>query len=77
MSQSPDQSSPWLNSAEAAAYLQRGRRFILREIKSGRMRGAIVSGRGRGEILTRREWLDAWVDDHTKPMILSTRRRNA
>jgi len=55
--------SPWLTATQAAAYLQCGRRFILREIKSGRLRGAIVSGRGRGEVRTRREWLDAWVDD--------------
>jgi len=60
--------SPWLTAAEAGAYLKRGRRFILREIKSGRLRGAIVTGRGRGEVLTRAEWCDAWVDDHAKPM---------
>lgn len=71
----PQQSSPWMTAAEASVYLKRGRRFVLREIKQGRLRGAIVTGRGRGEILTRREWLDAWVDDHTKPMPFPARRR--
>jgi excisionase family DNA binding protein len=70
-----DPSSPWLTAEQAGEYLQRGRRFILREIKSGRMRGAVVSGRGRGEVLTRREWLDAWVDDHAKPLALRVRQR--
>ena len=42
-------------------YVHRGRRFVAREIKSGRMRGAIVGG--RREILTRRDWLDEWVTE--------------
>lgn len=52
--------SPWLTALEAAAYLKRGRRFILREIHAGRLRAARIGG--RGEILTRREWCDAFVD---------------
>jgi len=65
--------SPWLTATQAAAYLQRGRRFVLREIKSGRMRGAVVGG--RGEILTRTEWCDEWVADHAMPVQIGTRRR--
>lgn len=65
--------TPWLTAAEAAAYLKRGRRFVLREIKSGRLRGAIVGG--RQEVLTRTEWCDRWVDDHTTPVAMPTRRR--
>jgi hypothetical protein len=64
-----------MTATEAAAYMKRGRRWVLTEIKSGRLRGAVVGG--RGEILTRREWCDQWVDDHTTPRELtsSTRRR--
>jgi len=68
-------SSPWMTAKQAAEYLGRGRRFVLREIKSGRMRGAIVSGRGGGEIRTRREWCDACIEDRAQPIALSSRRR--
>jgi excisionase family DNA binding protein len=64
--------SPWLTSREAGAYLKRSFRFVLREIKAGRLRGARVGG--HGEILTRREWLDEWVADHTQPLELPRRR---
>lgn len=65
--------SPWLTAAEAAEYLKRGRRFVLREIHAERLRAARIGG--RGEILTRREWLDAWVQDQAAPIAVSTRRR--
>jgi hypothetical protein len=67
--------SPWLSAKQAGAYLGRSPRFILREIKAGRLRGAIVSGRGRGEVLTRREWCDQWVEDRAKPIAFAPRRR--
>lgn len=59
--------SPWITTKEAALYLRRGRDFIMREIRAGRLRAAVVSGRGRGEVLTRREWLDQWVEERLKP----------
>jgi excisionase family DNA binding protein len=67
--------SPWLTAKQAAEYLHRGRRTVIREIKAGRLRGAIVGQRGGGEVLTRKEWCDAWVDEHTVPVELPTRRR--
>jgi len=66
-------SSPWMNAAEAAAYLKRGRRFVLREIHAGRLRAARIGG--RGEILTRAEWCDQYVEDQAAPIALATRRR--
>ena len=48
-----------MTSTEAASYLKRGKRFILREIHAGRLKAATVGG--RGEILTRSEWCDDWV----------------
>jgi excisionase family DNA binding protein len=38
---------------DAAAYLKRGKVFVLREIHAGRLRAARIGG--RGEILTRLE----------------------
>jgi excisionase family DNA binding protein len=64
--------SPWLTSREAGAYLKRSYKFVLREIKAGRMRGARVGG--KGEVLTRCEWLDEWVADHTQPLEIPRRR---
>jgi hypothetical protein len=66
-------SSPWLTSSDAGRYLQRGRRFIIREIRAGRMRGATIGG--RREVFTRTEWCDQWVLDHATPIELAARRR--
>lgn len=52
--------TPWMTATDAAAYLKRGRRFLLAEIKAGRLRAARIGG--RGEVLTRREWCDNWVE---------------
>lgn len=65
--------TPWLTTTEAAAYLKRGKRFILREINAGRLRAARVGG--RGEVLTRREWLDEWAEAQATPVSMPFRRR--
>lgn len=65
-------SSPWMNLTEASPYAKRGRRFLAREIKEGRLRAARVGG--RGEFLTRREWLDAWLEDLARPVVVGGRR---
>ena len=72
-SPSPFHWLPWLTAAEAAAYIKRGRRFVLREIHAGRIRAARIGG--RGEILTRAEWLDDYVEQQAAPVMLSARRR--
>jgi len=63
--------SPWLNGKQAAAYVGRGKDFLFREIRAGRLRAARIGG--RGEILTRVEWLDAWVTDQATPIALHRR----
>ena len=63
--------SPWMTLREAATYLKRGRRFVLREIHLGKLRAAIVGG--RREILTRRDWCDQYVEDLAKPIMLHRR----
>lgn len=63
--------SPWMNSTQAATYLGRGRRFVLREIHAGRLRAARIGG--RGEILTNARWLDEWVTAHTSPVLVAAR----
>jgi hypothetical protein len=67
--------SPWLNLAEGAMRVKRGKRFLAREVKAGRLRAARIGG--RGEILTRAEWLDEWVLDQAAPVTMTTRRRTA
>lgn len=63
--------SPWMSSVEAAAYLKRGRRFVLREIHAGRLRAARIGG--RGEILTTAAWCDAWVEGQAQPVLVRPR----
>ena len=65
--------SPWLAVTDAGAYLKRSTRFILREIAAGRLRGARIGG--RGEVLTRVEWLDEWVERQAIPITVPLRRR--
>ena len=60
--------SPWLNGTQAAAYVGRHKEFLFREIRAGRLRAARIGG--RGEILTRAEWLDAWVETQAKPIMV-------
>jgi excisionase family DNA binding protein len=62
----------WLTATEAAAHVRRGKRFLLREVKAGRLRAARVGG--RGEMLFRREWLDEWVEALATPVLVPRRR---
>jgi hypothetical protein len=68
-----EQGSPWMNAQQAADYVRRGRRFVLREIGAGKLQAARIGG--RGEILTRREWCDAWVEAQAVPVLVPARRR--
>ena len=52
---------PWLNLAQAARAVGRGRRFLLNEVKAGRLRAARIGG--RQEVLTCTDWLAQWVAD--------------
>ena len=64
--------SPWLNAREAGEYLKRSRRFVLNEVRAGRLRAAKIGG--RGEILTKAEWLDAMVEEQATPVVVRMRR---
>lgn len=55
----PIPESPWMNAQAAGRYLSKGRNFVFREVQAGRLRAAKIGG--RGEILTRAEWLDEYV----------------
>lgn len=65
--------SPWMTLSQAAEYLQRGRRFLAREVRDGRLRAARIGG--RGEILTSRAWCDRYVEDLAAPVVVGSRRR--
>jgi hypothetical protein len=58
--------TPWKNLGEASVYAKRGRRFLAREVKAGRLRAARVGG--RREFLTRAEWIDQWLEDLAQPV---------
>jgi excisionase family DNA binding protein len=60
-----------MNATELAAYLKRGRRFVLREIHRGRLRAARIGG--RGEVLSCRAWADAYVEQQAA--VVPVRRR--
>jgi hypothetical protein len=65
--------SPWLTLAESAAYEKRGRRWLAKEAKAGRVRHAVVDG--RREMLFRKEWLDEHIESMAQPVIVPVRRR--
>lgn len=60
--------SPWLNAERAAEYVGMSRRFVYEEVRRGRMRAAKLGG--RGEIVTRKEWLDEYIVNRAKPIEL-------
>jgi hypothetical protein len=64
--------SPWMPLRDASSYLGRGRQFLAREIAQGRLRAARIGG--RGEMFTRREWCDAYVEERAKPVVVVGRR---
>jgi len=64
---------PWLNLAQAARAVGRGRRFLLNEVKAGRLRAARIGG--RQEVLTCTDWLATWVADQAAVSVLPLRRR--
>lgn len=70
-----EQSTPWLTLAEAAAYAKRGKRFLAREVKLGRLRAAKVGA--RGQLLFRAEWIDLWLESMATPVLVSPRRLGA
>jgi excisionase family DNA binding protein len=52
--------SPWLNVEQAAQYIQQHPRAIYRAAGSGKLRSVRING--KGELRTRREWLDQWLE---------------
>ena len=63
----------WKTLAEAGARINRGKRFMRREWKAGRLRGALIGG--RGEVFTTDQWTDDYVEFHAAPVVLPARRR--
>lgn len=51
--------TPWMTRTQAAAYIQKSPKFLMKEINAGRLRAARV-GSGR-QILTCAAWCDEWV----------------
>jgi hypothetical protein len=78
--------SPWMSGDAASEYLSGGERtetgrhrfsrhFLAKQVAKGKLRAARVGG--RGQLLYRREWLDAWLEEHAQPVIVAPVRRRA
>jgi len=65
--------SPWRTADQGGKRIGKGPRFVQREIRAGRMRGARIGG--RGEYLTQDPWIDEWVEKYMKPVEIIVRRR--
>jgi hypothetical protein len=66
----------WKNAAQAAKYLgpNRSKQFVRREMSAGRLRAARIDG--RNEVVTCDAWLDEYVIEQSKPvMVVPTKRR--
>lgn len=55
--------TPWLTTVEAANYLRMSPQAIRAACREDRLRH-VQPGGARGKLLTRREWLDQWVERH-------------
>ncbi|MFN2444083.1 MAG: excisionase family DNA-binding protein [Vicinamibacterales bacterium] len=58
--------SPWLRIDEAAAYARCGVKLLYREITASRLRACRVGG--RRQLLTKAEWVDAWLEASATPI---------
>lgn len=69
----PTIDTPWLKvtSAEAGAYARRGGRSLRRAVAQGKLRAVAIGG--KGELLTRREWLDAMLEADALPVVVRRR----
>ena len=62
----------WKNATAAGLYLgNTSRRFVLREVRAGRLRAARIGG--RGEVITCDEWLDEYVMNQAQPVPIRKR----
>lgn len=64
--------SPWKTMREAGQRVGRGERFMRREAHSGRLRAASIGG--RKQLLTKDDWIDAWVLESATPVVMLRRR---
>jgi excisionase family DNA binding protein len=67
--------SPWLTADEAAARAQVGVRLIYRSVAAGTLKAARVGG--RRALRFRAEYIDAWLEASSTPVIVDTFRRGA
>ncbi len=52
---------------------RRSPRFLAREIKAGRLRAARIGG--RGESVTSDQWVQEWLEEMSRPVLVNVRRR--
>ena len=62
----PDAVSPWLTTTGAAKRALCGQKLIYTEVKSGRLRAAVVGG--RRSLRFKAEWIDEWLERTAEPV---------
>ena len=70
-----DQQSPWLTFGDGSAQqrAKKGRRYLTKEVKNGRLKAAVVGG--RRELYFKPEWIDQWLEAQATPIVMNVRRR--
>jgi excisionase family DNA binding protein len=61
--------SPWLDIRQAAQHANCGRKSIYNAVASGKLRAARLGGRRELRFLV--EWVDAWLIETSKPVVLN------
>lgn len=68
-----DTTTPWLTAKEAAARARCGTKLIYTAISASRLRVSRRGVAGRN-IVTRAEWVDAWLESTAQPVEVRPRR---
>jgi excisionase family DNA binding protein len=65
----PIDQSRWLDVRQAARHANCGRKSIYNAVTSGKLRAARLGGRHELRFLA--EWVDAWLIETSKPVIIN------
>lgn len=65
----PVHQSPWLDVRQAAQHANCGRKSIYNAVASGKLRAARLGGRRELRFLA--EWVDAWLIETSKPVVVN------
>lgn len=67
--------SPWLTLRESAARARRSPRYMARQIRAGRLKACVLTG--RGDYVLKPEWVDEFIESLMVPQPVNFGRRRA